>query len=153
MLSRRLVGLAIVPTLLVAAAVAAAQITSGVPNPQPRVGNPPNDVPDYRADPSGATIPLDAHIRLARPRTKASEQSRIMRRGYNYSRGLDEAGQLDMGLVFVSYRRELERFAATQKRLAGEPLIDYVVPTGGGYFYCPPAAADPQDWVGSAILG
>lgn len=39
---RRLVGLAIAPVLLIAAAVAAAQISSGVPNPQPRVGSPPN---------------------------------------------------------------------------------------------------------------
>lgn len=110
------------------------------------------DVPDFAADPRGKAIPLDAHIRLARPRTPQSESSRILRRGYNYSRGLDDAGQLDMGLIFVSFQSELERFAATQRRLAGEPLVDYVVPTGGGYFYCPPGAADNQDWVGSSVL-
>jgi deferrochelatase/peroxidase EfeB len=50
------------------------------------------------------------------------------------------------------FQRELDHFAAIQKRLAGEPLVDYVVPTGGGYFYCPPGAADAGDWVGSGIL-
>jgi deferrochelatase/peroxidase EfeB len=97
-------------------------------------------------------IPGDAHIKLANPRTKATEPKRILRRGYNYSRGVDEAGQLDMGLVFVSYQSELAHFTEIQKRLAGEPLIDYVVPTGGGFFYCPPGAADSGDWVGSGLL-
>jgi deferrochelatase/peroxidase EfeB len=118
----------------------------------PLDGRRENDEPDFAADPHGRAIPLDAHIRLANPRTRETEPKRILRRGYNYSRGLDEAGQLNMGLVFASYQRELEHFAAIQRRLAGEPLVDYVVPTGGGYFYCPPGAADGADWVGSPLF-
>jgi deferrochelatase/peroxidase EfeB len=118
----------------------------------PLDGRRETDAPDFAADPHGRAIPLDAHIRLANPRTEATATRRILRRGYNYSRGLDEAGQLDMGLVFASYQRELEHFAEIQRRLAGEPLVDYVVPTGGGYFYCPRGAADSADWVGSGLF-
>jgi deferrochelatase/peroxidase EfeB len=111
------------------------------------------DDPQYERDPRGDRIPLDAHIRLARPRTRETEDQRILRRGYNYSRGVDEAGQLDMGLLFVAFNRDVERqFEAVQGRLAGEPLVDYVVPTGGGYFYVPPGARDAEDWVGSGFF-
>jgi deferrochelatase/peroxidase EfeB len=111
------------------------------------------DDPDYDSDPKGDRIPLDAHIRAARPRTPKTEGSRILRRGYNYSRGLDMAAQLDQGLVFVAFNRSIEsQFEVVQRRLEGEPLVDYVVPIGGGYFFAPPGARDPQDWVGSGLF-
>ena len=70
-----------------------------------------------------------------------------------HTRGIDDAGQLDMGLLFIAFNRDLDwQFEAVQRRLAGEPLVDYVVPTGGGYFHLPPGARDAQDWVGSGFF-
>jgi deferrochelatase/peroxidase EfeB len=109
--------------------------------------------PRYDLDPKGTRIPLDAHIRLARPRTPETEDQRILRRAFNYSRGFDEAGQLDQGLIFVAFNQDIQRqFVQVQNRLNAEPMIDYITPVGGGYFYVPPGTRKPGDWVGAQFF-
>ncbi len=112
-----------------------------------------HDDPDYPGDPAGDRIPMDAHIRLANPRTTGSDRNRILRRGYSYSRGFDDAGLLDQGLFFVCFQRDLEAgFVTVQNRLAGEPLEEYIQTVGGGYFFVPPGVTSADGYLGESLL-
>ncbi len=116
-------------------------------------GRTEHDVPDYTKDPKGKATPLDAHIRLANPRTKASEANLMLRRPFNYSNGVTKSGQLEMGLLFICYQADLEKgFVTVQKRLDGEPLEEYIKPIGGGFFFSLPGVRDERDWLGRTLL-
>ncbi|WP_158818414.1 iron uptake transporter deferrochelatase/peroxidase subunit [Methylocapsa sp. S129] len=111
------------------------------------------DIPDYAGDPKGERIRLDAHIRLANPRTAESQANLILRRPYNYSRGVTKAGQLDMGLLFICFQADLENgFLAVQKRLNGEPLEEYIKPVGGGFFFALPGVPAKGLYLGQSLI-
>jgi deferrochelatase/peroxidase EfeB len=120
----------------------------------PLDGTNETDLPDYAADPDGAVIPLDAHIRLANPRTPETDRSRLLRRGYNFENfGMSRNGNSEAGLIFCSYQQNLQdQFEATQQRLAGEPMTDYIQPFGGGYFVVPPGVAEFGGYLGEGLF-
>ena len=95
---------------------------------------------------------MDAHMRLANPRTQETQKSLMLRRPYNYSLGLQKSGQLDVGLVFICYQANLQDgFIDVQKRLDGEPLEEYIKPFGGGFFFTLPGFKKGE-FVGQSLL-
>jgi deferrochelatase/peroxidase EfeB len=119
----------------------------------PLDGTVESDVPDYAADPHGNVIPLDSHIRMANPRTAQTANQRLIRRSYNYDLGVDANGNLQAGHIFLAYNQDVQRqFETVQLRLADEPLVDYVQPFGGGYFFVLPGVTSASDWYGRTLL-
>lgn len=118
-------------------------------NGAPLGGDKESDVPVYPADPTGEVVPLTAHIRLANPRD--GNALLMLRRSMSYSRGTDAAGQLDQGLVFLSYQSTLDAFVQAQGRLSGEPLEAFTRTEGGGFFFALPGAGT-GGWVGQSLL-
>ena len=104
-----------------------------------------DDEPVFHKNPHEGQILNDAHIRLANPRTEETKKNHILRRGFNYSRGFDDAGHLDQGLLFICFQKSLnDGFLTIQNRLNGEPLEEYIQPVGGGFFFALPGIKEGE---------
>lgn len=96
-------------------------------------------------------IPRDAHIRLASPAYNGGQ--RILRRGYNYTEGIDsDAATVAGGLFFICFQRDpRKQFIPIQRRLANDALSAHVEPVGSAIFACPPGA-QPGGYVGAGLF-
>jgi deferrochelatase/peroxidase EfeB len=78
----------------------------------------------------------------------------ILRRGYNFTDGLDpRVGQLDAGLFFIAYQRDPRaQFIPMQQRLAASDLLnEYIKHVGSAVFAVPPGVA-PGGWWGEGLM-
>jgi deferrochelatase/peroxidase EfeB len=98
-----------------------------------------------------ATIPPDAHIRLA---NQAANGISFLRRGYSFTDGVDPAtGQLDAGLFFIAYQRDpRHQFVPVQAKLAKEDALnEYIEHVASAVFAVPPGAP-PGGWIGETLF-
>ncbi|MDQ1122738.1 Dyp-type peroxidase [Microbacterium trichothecenolyticum] len=106
----------------------------------PLTGTQEFDEPDFaQQDASGSpVIPATAHIRLAAHETNGGVK--ILRRGFNYTDGINQFGFLDGGLLFLSYQNDPAHFEQLQSRLSrSDALNEYITHIGSGIFFVPPA--------------
>ncbi len=92
-----------------------------------------------RRTPTGTPVidPL-AHVALAA--RENNDGVMIRRRSYNYTDGLDPDGQLNAGLLFISYQNDPQHFVRLQNRLGAHDLLnEYIRHIGSAIFAIPPA--------------
>jgi deferrochelatase/peroxidase EfeB len=120
----------------------------------PLTGEHEYDPLDLGAQRNGSlVIPWDAHVRLASPGYNHGQ--RILRRGYSYVDGLDQAtGSPAGGQLFICYQRDPRaQFIPIQRRLAAyDALSRHTRHVGSAIFACPPGAT-PGGYVGEGLLG
>jgi deferrochelatase/peroxidase EfeB len=104
-------------------------------------------LPLEREGPDGPVVPLDAHARLAAPRS--NEGIAMLRRSYSF-----RDGPADAGLLFLAYQQDPRRqFVPVQRRLAsGDALSRFTTHVGSAVFAIPPGAS-PGGFVGNRLLG
>ncbi|WP_427016887.1 Dyp-type peroxidase [Pseudarthrobacter sp. P1] len=104
----------------------------------PLSGKAEHDVPDFAATGSEGkpAIEADSHIALAAHENNAG--TKILRRGYNFTDGLDSVGRLDAGLMFLSFQKDPAQFVALQRKLgSSDRLNEYIRHVGSAVFAVP----------------
>jgi deferrochelatase/peroxidase EfeB len=96
------------------------------------------------------TLPVDSHVRLAHPEINGG--TKILRRGYSFTDGLESLGELDAGLFFLAYMRDPEAFITLQNRLGShDALNEYIKHVGSGLWAIPPGIK-PGGYVGETLF-
>ena len=118
----------------------------------PLTGTDEFDPPDFDKTAEGTpVIPATAHVRLAAHETNGG--LKILRRGYDYTDGINQYGLLDAGLLFISYQKDPAQFETLQTRLgASDALNEYIAHIGSAIFFVPPAPAEGE-YIAQAMFG
>jgi deferrochelatase/peroxidase EfeB len=122
-------------------------------NGAPLTGAGEFDNPDFAArDATGAPV-IDPVSHVALAAHEHNNGVMIRRRSYNYTDGLDPNGQLNAGLLFISYQNDPGHFAAIQNRLGAHDLLnEYIRHIGSAIFAVPPAPEQGR-YVGQPLFG
>lgn len=117
----------------------------------PLTGEREFDTPDFAMQAEGAyVIDQTSHIALAAPENNRGVK--ILRRGYNYTDGLNAQGLLDAGLLFISYQNDPQHFVDLQSKLGRFDLLnEYIRHIGSAVFAVPPGPATGS-YIGKALF-
>jgi deferrochelatase/peroxidase EfeB len=109
----------------------------------PLTGRDEFDTPDFAAKDDGGTAVIDPTSHVALAAFENNGGLRILRRGFNYTDGINQVGLLDAGLLFVSYQNDPAHFETLQAKLgASDSLNEYITHIGSAVFFVPPAPAE-----------
>lgn len=118
----------------------------------PLTGKNEFDTPDFGAKTADGKPVIDplSHVSLAA--RENNDGVMIRRRSYNYTDGLDSTGQLNAGLLFLSYQNDPQSFIRLQNRLGANDLLnEYIRHIGSAIFAVPPAPTQGH-YVGQALF-
>ncbi|TLU76225.1 iron uptake transporter deferrochelatase/peroxidase subunit [Mannheimia varigena] len=78
---------------------------------------------------------------------------KMLRRSFSYSSGIDDKGQFDAGLLFISFQQSPEQFIKIQNALGNvDKMNEYITHIGSGLFACFAGVKDENDYLGKALF-
>jgi deferrochelatase/peroxidase EfeB len=121
-------------------------------NGAPLTGSAEFDTPDFTARDAAGALVIDPLSHVALAAHEHNDGIMIRRRSYNYTDGLDDNGQLNAGLLFVSYQNDPRHFIDIQNRLGANDLLnEYIRHIGSAIFVVPPAP-DQGHYLGQPLF-
>ena len=106
----------------------------------PLTGQTETDTPDFAAHDAYGQPVIDPRAHIALAAHENNNGTMIRRRSYNYTDGLDPNGQLNAGLLFLSYQNDPAHFITIQNRIGAHDLLnEYIRHIGSAVFAVPPA--------------
>lgn len=118
----------------------------------PLTGKLEHDTPDFHAEVDGSpVIASNSHVALAAHENNGG--TKILRRGYNFTDGLDSVGRLDAGLFFLSYQKNPDQFVKIQSKLgSNDRLNEYIRHVGSAVFAVPAGLAEAGHYYGKEFF-
>lgn len=110
------------------------------------------DTPNFAAKGADGNPLIDpmSHVGLAA--RENNDGIMIRRRSYNYTDGLDANGQLNAGLLFISYQKDPQDFIRLQNRLGAHDLLnEYIRHIGSAIFAVPPPPVEGH-YIGQSLF-
>lgn len=101
-----------------------------------------------RSKATGVRLPRAPHGHAAVARPESNGGARLLRRGYAFSDGIDRAGRMDAGLLFLAFQRDPRtQFTRIQHNLsAHDEMNEYVRHVGSAVFACGPGISGTGSW-------
>jgi len=118
----------------------------------PLTGTAEMDTPDFTAADAKGNPVIDPLSHVALAARENNDGLMIRRRSYNYTDGLEPDGELNAGLLFMSYQNDPRHFITLQNRLGAHDLLnEYIRHIGSAIFVVPPAPEEGH-YIGQAMF-
>ncbi|MBP3088718.1 Dyp-type peroxidase [Corynebacterium sp. sy017] len=96
-------------------------------------------------------INVNSHVATVHPENNGGH--RMLRRGYNYTEGINELGRFNAGLFFIAFVRDPRtKFIPILENMATDLLTEYVQHIATGLYVVPPGIADGDDYIGQSLF-
>jgi deferrochelatase/peroxidase EfeB len=110
------------------------------------------DTPNFTAKGADGNPLIDPRSHVGLAARENNDGIMIRRRSYNYTDGLDPNGQLNAGLLFISYQKDPQDFIRLQNRLGANDLLnEYIRHIGSAIFAVPPAPVEGH-YIGQSLF-